>query len=137
MANSQLQKAKNSIRKAIKKRIQSEYDQKRLHYESEWVANKIRKSAKYQSAESVALFVSMQNGEIKTDSLIKHCFEDKKKVYLPRIIGDDNDQMIMLQTFDIFEISDEQRFTKSKWGIFEPNVFINSDKNEKGESAMD
>ena len=46
-----LKNVKIAIRKEIKKRIQSTYDSKKLHDESEWVADKIRKLAQYQSAK--------------------------------------------------------------------------------------
>ena len=87
-------------------------------------------------------FVSMEKSEINTDRLLRYCFEDEKKVYLPRIIGDNLDQMIMLQTFNFNEIYDETTFTKSKWGIWEPKLTYvhhqneNENESEKKENVI-
>ena len=63
----------------------------------------------------------MKGREIDTDPLLKHCFADGKKVYLPRVVRRDNsEEMVMLETASFDEIYDADKFTESKWGIREP-----------------
>lgn len=134
--------AKIAIRKKIRSQISAlcESNPNQVQAESQWVADSVRKLPQYQSAHSLACFVSMKGKEIDTDPLLRYCFEDKKRVYLPRVTNEEDSDMIMLRTFDFDEIRDVDRFTKSKWGIWEPNrEYLDSTKGrgQKREDAMD
>ena len=113
-----MQQLKKSLRDELKKSMKS-MNQDSILKDSICVTNLVTKSDVYSNAKSIALFVSMKH-EINTYPLIKHCFDDNKKVYLPLCIK--MGEMIMLSVNDYNELNDDGYFTKSKYGIWEPNI---------------
>lgn len=56
--------------------------------------------------------------EIQTYALIREAFQDGKHVYIPRVVGPNSGDMVVIQ-LESFEQIDT--FPRSKWGIPEPS----------------
>lgn len=65
-----------------------------------------------KKGQKVHLFLSMTKfNEINTQPFIKHCFENKIRVFVPKIVDGS------MESVEIFSHSE---FKKNKWGIVEP-----------------
>ena len=74
-----------------------------IERESEAVAEKLTNLSQYKDARAISCFLSKTKGnEINTNPFLKKCFEDKKKVYLPKIM--EEGVMMMLETYSMDDI---------------------------------
>ncbi|KAG7692525.1 hypothetical protein KL933_004266 [Ogataea haglerorum] len=75
---------KAALRQKIKARL-AQVGQPELLAQSQRVLAKLTALPQYQNAQTIALYMSMDNSEIKTDLLVRDALERGKRVYLPRI----------------------------------------------------
>jgi 5-formyltetrahydrofolate cyclo-ligase len=82
--------------------------------QSAQITKKLLAHDKFVRANSIALFASMDH-EVNTTEIIKAAFEQKKSVYLPRVIS--NEEIRLLKVNDFAEF---QCLERNSWGIPEP-----------------
>jgi 5-formyltetrahydrofolate cyclo-ligase len=108
---------KQSIRKAIKRKIGllSELD---ILTFSDIIAAKVIASSFFQSAAVVCAYLPMVR-EVQTEKILCAAFAAQKKVFVPKVIGTNPEDMIMCQIFNMEEILSMPR---TQWGIPEPST---------------
>ena len=79
---------------------------------------RVTSSSEYTSASSIAVYLSMPK-EIQTADLLQSAFSLKKKVFIPKIIGRNPEDLIMIPLESMGAIDG---FPKNAWGIPEPEV---------------
>ena len=95
--------------------------------QSSLVFENVRSQAFYKQAKCVSVFLSMPAPmEIQTLSFVKQCFEDGKRVYVPKVTGSTRDNMKMIHVNDFKDI---QTWPLSKWKIREPpaDYYVNKE----------
>ncbi|KAG7891310.1 hypothetical protein KL935_004584 [Ogataea polymorpha] len=75
---------KAALRRTIKERL-AKLGQSELLAQSQRLLAKLTALPQYQNAQTIALYMSMDNSEIKTDLLVRDALDRGKRVYLPRI----------------------------------------------------
>lgn len=106
-------KTKDELRRKERARISkrtSEY----ISNASSKIIDSLITSEEYKNAKSVFVYKSM-NHEVDTEMLLRKAFEDKKMIYVPRLVGG-NILPIQVNQFTEYEVD--------KYGISEP---INGD----------
>lgn len=76
--------SKEALRKTISKAVKC-LDNVTLKTQSDAVAHKLRQLDAYKQAKRIAIYMNMDSGELKTDLMISHAFNDGKRVFLPNI----------------------------------------------------
>ena len=76
-----------------------------------------------QFNESIAIcsYLSMLSGEVQTYDLISAALSLNKRVFIPKVIGKNAQDMVAIEIFSFSEI---ESFPKNSWGIPEPPVEI-------------
>ena len=120
MALHEISRLKKQLRSQMLK-VLRQLDIGVLQQQSQQAAAHIHDWPAYKQAQRLALFVSMKN-EFDTNPLLSQAFEDRKKVFVPRVHND------RLQLIEAFSMEDISAFEVSKWGIPEPPV--NDDSRE-------
>ena len=88
--------------------------------QSSLIFENVRRQDFYKQAKCVSVFLSMPAPvEVQTFSFVKQCFEDGKRVYVPKVTGSNRDDMKMIHVNDFKDI---QTWPLSKWKIREPPV---------------
>lgn len=81
---------------------------------SERIINRVLDSDEFKQAKTVHTYLSIKDkNEVRTFSFITSCFNYKKTVVVPRIVGDGVMEHIELKSLDDLEVND--------WGVPEPN----------------
>ncbi|KAI5967038.1 hypothetical protein KGF57_000466 [Candida theae] len=75
--------AKKQLRSQVKARLKS-VTQESLASQSQHILSRLANNPTFLNAKSVAVFMNMPDSEVKTLTIIDHCFKQNKKVYLPR-----------------------------------------------------
>lgn len=99
--------------------------------QSRYIFDTIMKNPKFQEARSIGLYMSMPQVEVDTMPLIEHCFENDKKVYLPKCVNQVEESrrsrhMKLLSVSTMDEVRALQ--PKGKYNLREP---------DSGEDVMD
>ena len=84
---------------------------------SETLTQSILSLGLFTESKAVCCFLSMPTGEVQTGSIIKACFDAKKRLFVPKVTGKAAKDLVM------FEVESEAQllgFPRSKWGIPEP-----------------
>ncbi|KAG5361133.1 5-formyltetrahydrofolate cyclo-ligase [Yarrowia sp. C11] len=76
--------AKQQLRKLIAQKL-ADLSKGNIHKQSLATAASLRTLSEYKSAQNVAFYMNMDHGELETMDMIRNAFEDKKRVFLPRI----------------------------------------------------
>ena len=109
-----LKSAKKALRKEIRSKVAtiSVQDKER---QSKLVTEKVLKSAEYQNAKSISLYLHM-NDEVRTEDILRSALSDKKKCYIPRyFMGGNSMEMVLL-----YDLSDYENLPLTKWNIKQP-----------------
>ena len=124
-----VQAQKQALRKEIRTRLKS-LTQEQILQQSQKVWNKIIDLPIYQTATSVGVFISMPQGEINTDAILRQCVADGKTLYVPQVGKDfENPDMELVKVppaqFDrTGKTADTNLFyetwPRNKWNIPEP-----------------
>ena len=116
---------KQALRKVIRSAMKS-LTPEDINEQSNSVWNTIFGLPIYRSARSVGLFLSMPAGEINTDSILRHCVENGKDIYVPEV-GKNFELCDMEFRKVIFDPNDEPKdpvfhkaWPTNKWKIPEP-----------------
>ena len=115
--SSQLNLIKKNIRSEMKSRL-SLISPETLKGESLQCCRIFLDSNMYRSSNALSVYLSMPN-ELQTSLIISTALIDKKRVFIPKIIGPNSKDMVMVEIRSIEEI---ESFPKSKWGIPEPEL---------------
>ena len=84
------------------------------------VFNKVTQQDFYRKATGISIFLSMPSPkEIQTWNFVKQCFKDGKNVFVPKVTGSTNDDMIMIP---VKQVEDIESWPLSKWKIKEPPI---------------
>lgn len=87
--------------------------QKFVEKKSREIQKRILNTSEFQKAEVIHTYISIaQNNEVNTLPIIETCFEQGKKVVVPKIAGDGMMDHIEIFSFDELEINN--------WGVPEP-----------------
>lgn len=109
---------KRELRKRLRAALRAIPDEQ-LEAESRAVTRRVAACADFQRARSVAAFVNMPHGELRTTYLLRACFDAGKRVFLPRVCGQRAHHMHMYEARTLDEV---QRWPRNAWGIPEPPV---------------
>jgi len=69
----------------------------------------------------------MLTGEVQTYDLISEALALNKRVFIPKVIGKNPDDLVAIEIFSFSEI---ENFPKNSWGIPEPPVGILSQRHD-------
>lgn len=82
---------------------------------SESIANRVLQSVEFNKAQKVHTYISIkEKNEVHTFSLLKACFEQKKMVIVPRIVGEG-----VMEHIELNSLSDLET---NEWGVPEPTT---------------
>ena len=108
---------KKMVRKMVREKLKA-MAVERVVALSDAVSNSFTKQRAYQEAKVVSIFLSMPPPlEIQTWTLLKQCFLDGKRVYVPTVTGKGPNDMVMVPAESYEEILS---WPLSKWKIKEP-----------------
>ena len=71
----------------------------------------------FLSSSSICLYLSMPTGEVQSYVLLQNSFENKKRVFIPKVMGKNSEDLKIFELHNYAMIDD---FPRSKWGIPEP-----------------
>jgi 5-formyltetrahydrofolate cyclo-ligase len=125
-------KTKSLLRKDIKNAIKR-LPEAIIHQGSEQVALKACSHPLFHTAAAVSLFLSMPL-EINTDTIIRNAFISHKRVFIPKVIGINPSDMIMVELDSYDDIS---TFPTNNWGIPEPGDDFVSTHSNKYDDIID
>jgi 5-formyltetrahydrofolate cyclo-ligase len=104
---------RKDVRHALKALAVADVEQK-----SRQVCAAVADHEVYRRATNVSIFVSMPPPrEVQTWELIRQCFQDHKRVYVPKVTGASSKDMVMVP---VPELRDIEGWPWSKWSIKEP-----------------
>ncbi len=135
-ASSTVQGLKKALRKNIRNTLK-EIPVTIIEERSIAVFDKITQQEFYKNANCISIFLSMPPPkEIQTWSFVKQCFKDGKSVYVPKVIGLNSDDMIMVP---VDKVEDIQNWPLSNWKIPEPpsSYYNNNDNIKNGIGNID
>jgi 5-formyltetrahydrofolate cyclo-ligase len=121
---------KRAMRKDIRSQLSLLTDEQIME-ESRLVWNRIKVLPEYQRAQSVAAFLSMPRGEIRTDDIIEDAVRQGKRIYVPQICSNNgNDKHEGDFHMEMLEVPREQlvpggalffdSWPRNHWQIPEP-----------------
>ena len=117
-----IRKAKQNLRKQIRSKLKC-LTEEEIKTQSQIVWDELYKLPQYKSASNVGLFLSMPNGEIRTDDPCQQVLKDGKDLYVPRV-GLDFEQcdmdLIKVPKSIIHDDDDDcfhKDWPRNKWGI--------------------
>ena len=114
---------KQVLRKEIRAKVRA-LSPEELSAQSEKVWEKLFQLPEYQNAKTVGLFLSMPKNEIKTETVLRHCVENSKTIYVPEV--GQNFECADMELLRVFAEKNEsgqlfyESWPKNKWGIPEP-----------------
>lgn len=102
--------AKSELRKAMNKVLKAISAASRLEA-SHSIATTVQSIPAYESAKSVAVFLSMKT-EVDTTPIMKYCSSQSKTLLVPKIISDCEFELVTLDSYESVDL-----LPKDKWGI--------------------
>ncbi|KAJ5577528.1 uncharacterized protein N7459_006492 [Penicillium hispanicum] len=109
-----LQAAKRDLRKRLRETLQK-LPAPSISLQSGVATNKLLSLPEYQNAKNIAVYLSMPNGELSTQQIVRDAFQRGKNVYIPYIHTVDKASIMdMLVLESMTEFDSLQR---DKWGI--------------------
>ena len=91
-----------------------------LDASSKACCNQLKSLAVYNKSKVVSVYMSMPNGEFRTESLLTDIEKQNKSFCIPKIIGSKPEDMIMVRTSSMDQLKQTGIF--NKWNILEPAV---------------
>lgn len=77
------------LRKEMKVKLQALSSADLLHKSNE-AALRAQNIPSFSSSTAVSIFLSMPAGEILTDALLNSCFDQGKRIFIPKVTGELN-----------------------------------------------
>lgn len=115
-----LSTSKSTIRSIVRAKIRS-FPIEVVEKHSEAAARVLFDTDEWRRATCVSLYLPLPKGEVQTWEILFRSLQDKKKTFLPRVVGRNPWDMKLLQVFDLMDLS---TFETSKWGILEPPLYL-------------
>ncbi|KAH3661857.1 hypothetical protein OGAPHI_006036 [Ogataea philodendri] len=133
-SSSSISNSCTTLRKTVQARL-SPVTQKELNLQSTKVLAALGQLPQYTNANSVALYMSMDSCEVKTDLLIRDALQRGKKVYLPRITElarfDDfkrhANQKSCLHFLQVHSADLDKMVPRGKYQLREPDFHVSGD----------
>ena len=107
---------KQAVRKSMKQKLKF-LSIEDIANQSEAICEALIGHPAVQASSGVCIYLSMPHGEVSTKLIISKLFEIGKKVFVPKIVGKDSVDMIVLPLLSLESIDS---FPVDKWGISEP-----------------
>ena len=120
---------KKAIRLQIKGKLEK-LTELQITSQSDAVSKKVINHPLFLSAKTVCIYLSMPR-EIQTWSILKCAFDMNKNVVVPKVIGRNSLDLVLLQVRSLDEINS---FPKNAWGIPEPA--LSSEMDDKVYSGL-
>ncbi|KAL0592286.1 hypothetical protein ABG067_000394 [Albugo candida] len=92
-----------------------------IQNQSQCIANNICKMSIFRKATAICVYLNMPQSEATTDAILEYAFEAKKTVYVPKIIGKNAKDMVMVKVVSFQDIA---TFPKDKWSIPDPHPLL-------------
>ncbi|XP_043794431.1 5-formyltetrahydrofolate cyclo-ligase [Apis laboriosa] len=118
-----IKSAKFALRKKMKNII-AQLSTEEKERQSMKVFKKLCSLSQFQNSKRISLYLSTKN-EIDTIPILKHIFETKKEVFIPRYNGKE------MEMVKLFSMEDYETLPLTKWNIKQPNY------NENRENALE
>jgi 5-formyltetrahydrofolate cyclo-ligase len=106
---------KAAVRKEVKAALKAVTDHS-VEIQSAEILNRLLSLPTFQTSRSICAYLNMK-GEVSTQSILEYGFNNKKIIYIPKIVGKKSEDMFMLNVLSMTEI---EKFPKNSWGIPEP-----------------
>lgn len=109
-----------SKKAAIRAQIKDSLDvlsNQELEARSSAIFSKVTSMDEFISSSSICLYLSMPAGEVQSYILLQNAFDNKKRVFIPKVMGKSSAD---LKIFELENYSMIDEFPRSKWGIPEP-----------------
>ena len=106
---------KKLMRKDMREKLQRLNDAA-IFNNSNKIARKVINHPSFMVSKTVCIYLSMHK-EVQTWDILKSAFEMKKRVLVPKVIGKQSNDLILLEVNSMEQIKD---FPKNNWGIPEP-----------------
>ena len=120
-----VREAKKLLRKEMKVKVAKISDEDKV-IQSRKVTELVLQMPEYQKANSISIYLHM-NDEIQTEELLKHSLKQDKKCFIPRYFMGGNDmEMVLLR-----DMEDYINLPLTKWNIKQPR------DDEKRPEALD
>ncbi|TMW60955.1 hypothetical protein Poli38472_000997 [Pythium oligandrum] len=118
---------KKALRKSIAASLRAIEDQE-ITRQSDAIAQRIAALPEFQQAMALSVYLHMPK-EAATRNILTHSFAEKKKVYVPKIVGKGAEDLKMVHASSLEDID---AFPKDKWQIPDPPL-----ENSAGEPRND
>lgn len=76
-----------------------------IQNQSQCIANNICKMSIFRKATAICVYLNMPQSEATTDAILEYAFEAKKTVYVPKIIGKNAKDMVMVKVVSFQDIA--------------------------------
>ncbi|KAK9773565.1 hypothetical protein AB5N19_11043 [Seiridium cardinale] len=120
MNSSTLSAAKNQLRSVMKQRL-ANISQDSIVSQSSLVFNSLSRFEPYINAKRVAVYLSMPNGEIQTDPIVRHALSAGKQVFVPYLhksgLSNGEGPARLMDMVSLRDIADYESLRRDKWGI--------------------
>lgn len=81
------------------------------------IFRRVSSMEEFKSKSCICLYLSMPAGEVQSYGLLQDVFDNKKRVFIPKVMGKNSED---LKVFELSSFSMIDTFPRSKWGIPEP-----------------
>ena len=129
--SSNIREQKQAVRKEIRAKIKA-LSSESIITQSHMVWDRLFALPQYQNAKSIGLFLSMPQGEIRTERALSHALQSNKRVYVPQV--GTNFEQAHMELIQVIVAEDDNNddcdhataetvfasWPRNKWGIPEP-----------------
>ncbi|KAI1825539.1 nagb/rpia/CoA transferase-like protein [Xylaria intraflava] len=120
MIPSPLHVAKTNLRSFMKQRL-SELSPAAITSQSNVVFDTLSKFKPYKEAKTIGVYLSMPDGEIQTDSIVRHALASGKQVFVPYLhksgLPPGEGPVRVMDMVSLKGIRDYELLRRDKWGI--------------------
>ncbi|KAH8197660.1 hypothetical protein TruAng_008164 [Truncatella angustata] len=120
MSSSTLTTAKNRLRSLMKQRLAS-IPHDSITSQSSQVFSSLSRFEPYVNAKRIAVYLSMPNGEIQTDPIVRHALSAGKQVFVPYLhksgLPSGEGPARLMDMVSLKDMADYESLERDKWGI--------------------
>ena len=107
---------KAAIRAQIKD-VLNNLSNEEIEDRSSAIFKKVISMSEFISSSSICIYLSMPTGEVQSYVLLQNSFDNKKRVFIPKVMGKNSED---LKIFELQNYATIENFPRSRWGIPEP-----------------
>ena len=122
--------AKRQLRQQVQHRLAS-LSSDSISSQSKALTQRLIEMPVFRQAKAVCTYLSMPQSELQTDAIVKACFEQHKRVFVPRIVhtksadakssaSTSSSHMVMVEVHNQYDV--ESNCSPNKWQIREPQL---------------